>query len=114
MRNGSSVTLKLHASASQHGVPSSGVRFSELAMVRGQYSFNLFDQYRLDLFLDQALGRAPERAQDWQSITGTGISLNLRGPWHTMIRADFGKSFLPDLYAGSGTFTAQIMVLKPL
>lgn len=97
-----------------HGVPSSGVRFSELAMVRGQYSFNLFDQYRLDLFLDQALGRAPERGKDWQNITGTGISVNLRGPWHTMIRADFGKSFLPDLYAGSGTFTAQIMVLKPL
>ncbi|HLA78834.1 MAG TPA: sigma-E factor regulatory protein RseB domain-containing protein [Vicinamibacteria bacterium] len=97
-----------------HGVPSSGVRFSELAMVRAQYSFNLFDQYRLDLFLDQALGRAPERAKDWQNITGTGISVNLRGPWHTMIRADLGKSFLPDLYAGSGTFTAQIMVLKPL
>ena len=97
-----------------HGVPSSGVRFSELAMVRAQYSFNLFDLYRLDLFLDQALGRAPERAKDWQSITGTGISVNLRGPWHTMIRAEFGKGFLPDLYAGSGTFTAQIMVLKPL
>ncbi len=97
-----------------HGVPSSGVRFSELAMLRAQYSFNLFDQYRLDLFVDQALGRAPERAKDWQNITGTGISVNLRGPWHTMIRAELGKGFLPDLYAGSGTFTAQIMVLKPL
>ena len=96
-----------------HGVPSGGIRFSELLMLRAQYSLNLFDLYRLDLFLDQALGRAPDRAHG-QSITGTGISVNVRGPWHTMIRADFGKSFLPDLYAGAGSFTAQIMVLKPL
>ncbi len=40
-----------------HGVPVSGVRFAELAMVRGSYSFNLFDQYRLDLFVDHAWGR---------------------------------------------------------
>ncbi len=97
-----------------HGVPSSGVRFSELAMLRAQYSFNLFDQYRLDLFVDQALGRAPERPEDWQNVTGTGISVNLRGPWNTMIRGDVGKSFLPGLYGGSGSFTAQVMILKPL
>ena len=40
-----------------HGVPASGVRFGELAMVRGSYSINIFDQYRFDLFLDQAWGR---------------------------------------------------------
>ena len=28
---------------------------------RGSYSFNIFDQFRLDLFLDQACGRDPER-----------------------------------------------------
>src|SRR5439155_4319018 len=40
-----------------HGVPASGVRFGELAMARGSYSLNIFNRYRLDLFLDQAWGR---------------------------------------------------------
>ena len=39
-----------------------GVRFGELAMARGSYSFNIFEQYRLDLFLEQAWGR--DRAFD--------------------------------------------------
>ena len=43
-----------------HGVPSA-VRFGELGMFRGSYSFNLFDQYRLDLFVDHANGRDPQR-----------------------------------------------------
>ena len=40
-----------------HGVPASGVRFGELAMVRGSYSLNIFEMYRLDLFLEHAWGR---------------------------------------------------------
>ena len=44
-----------------HGVPASGVRFDDLAMVRGSYTFNIFEQYRLDLFLEQAWGRDRER-----------------------------------------------------
>ena len=42
-----------------HGVPSAGVRFGELAMLRTGYSFNLFDLYRVDLFLEQAIGKDP-------------------------------------------------------
>jgi len=45
-----------------HGVPASGVRFQDLTMARGSYSFNLFDLYRLDLFLEQAWGRDRETA----------------------------------------------------
>ncbi len=45
-----------------HGVPASGVRFEEIGMARGSYSFNIFEQYRLDLFLEQAWGR--DRAFD--------------------------------------------------
>ena len=48
-----------------HGVPSA-VRFAELAMFRGSYSFNLFDQYRLDLFLDQARGREAGADSPWR------------------------------------------------
>jgi hypothetical protein len=97
-----------------HGVPSAGVRFGELAMLRTGYSFNLFDLYRVDLFLEQAIGKDPTRDGAWRSVTGTGIGLNLRTPFGTMLRADIGKSFLPSLYSGSGSFVAQIMVLKPI
>ena len=45
-----------------HGVPASGVRYGELAMARGSYSLNIFEQYRLDLFLDRAWGRDRRRA----------------------------------------------------
>ena len=97
-----------------HGVPASGVRFEELGMARGSYSFNIFDIYRLDLFLEQAWGR--DRALDpaWQPITGIGAAVNLRAPWSTILRVDFGKSFLPDRYKGIGSATLQVMFLKPL
>lgn len=97
-----------------HGVPASGVRFGELGVARGSYSFNIFDQYRLDLFLEQAWGR--DRAFDalWQPITGIGAAVNFRAPWNTILRTDFGKSFLPDRYRGVGSATLQVMVLKPL
>ena len=46
-----------------HGVPSAGIRFPELALARGSYSFNILGVYRLDLFLDYARGRDPNRAR---------------------------------------------------
>jgi hypothetical protein len=97
-----------------HGVPASGVRFGELGVLRGSYSLNIFEQYRLDLFLEQAWGR--DRAFDdlWQPITGIGAAINFRAPWNTILRADFGKSFLPDRYRGIGSATLQLMLLKPL
>ena len=98
-----------------HGVPSAGVRFGELAMLRTGYSFNLFDLYRVDLFLEQAIGKDPDVATtQWRGVTGLGLGLNLRAPFGTLLRADLGKSFLPSLYSGSGSFVAQIMVLKPI
>jgi len=39
-----------------HGVPSA-VRFSDLAMFRGSYSFNLLEVYRFDVFVEHARGR---------------------------------------------------------
>ena len=104
-----------------HGVPSAGVRYGELAMARGQYSFNLFEQYRLDVFVDQAWGRV--RAQGvpgvtevpWEPVTGVGVAFNVRVPGRTMIlRGEVGRSFLPSRYDGLGSMTAQVMLLKPL
>jgi hypothetical protein len=96
-----------------HGVPSA-VRFAELGMLRGSYSFNLFDQYRFDLFVDHASGRDPHGDNTWRQVTGTGVRLNLRAPRSTILQLDLGKSFLPNAYRGAGSLVLQIMLLKPL
>ena len=97
-----------------HGVPSSGVRFGELAMARGSYSLNILEQYRLDLFVDQAWGRGEPGRGPWQSLSGYGAAVNVRAPWSTILRVDFGKSLLPSTYAGLGSTTVQVLLLKPL
>jgi hypothetical protein len=97
-----------------HGVPASGLRFDDLAMVRGSYTFNIFEQYRIDLFLERASGRDRAVGREWQSLTGTGIALNVRAPFGTILRADIGHSLLPSRYRGIGSAVVQIMFLKPL
>ena len=97
-----------------HGVPASGIRFAELGMLRGGYSFNLFDEYRLDLFLEHAAGRQSRSSDPLEHITGLGAAVSLRAPWRTIVRADIGKSFLPDALKDTGSTVLQIMVLKPL
>jgi len=97
-----------------HGVPASGVRYGELAMVRGSYSLNVFEQYRLDLFLDRAWGREDAQHGAWDPITGFGIAGNVRAPWNTILRVDFGKSLLPARYGPLGSTVLQVLLLKPL
>jgi hypothetical protein len=97
-----------------HGVPASGVRFGELLMMRGSYSLNIFELYRLDLFLEHAWGRAGESATAWERIPGVGTAVNFRTPWNTILRAELGKSMLPDRYADLGSTTLQVLLLKPL
>ena len=97
-----------------HGVPASGVRFQELSMARGTYSFNLLDLYRLDLFLEQAWGRDRDVARGWRPLTGVGAAANLRVRWNMILRAEGGKSFLPSGYRDIGSTTFQILLLKPL
>jgi hypothetical protein len=82
-------------------------------MVRGSYSLNVFEQYRLDVFLERGWGR--DRAFDAarHPITGLGAAVNFRGPWSTIVRAELGKSALPARYQGLGSTTLQILVLKP-
>jgi hypothetical protein len=97
-----------------HGVPASGVRYGELAMVRGTYSLDIFGQYRVDLFADRAWGRDDPGRGLWDPITGFGIAVNTRMPWNTMLRVDVGKSLLPSRYDTLGSTTLQILLLKPL
>jgi hypothetical protein len=97
-----------------HGVPASGLRFQELTMARGSYSFNLLDLYRLDLFLEQAWGRDRDVARAWRPVTGLGAAANLRVRWNMILRAEAGKSLLPSGYRDVGSTTFQIMLLKPL
>lgn len=97
-----------------HGVPGGGVRFGELGMARGTYSINIFEQYRVDVFLEHAWGRDEPGRGEWQGLPGLGTALNVRAPWNTILRADFGKSILPDRYGDLGSITLQVMLLKPL
>jgi hypothetical protein len=97
-----------------HGVPASGVRYGELAMVRGSYSLNVLEQYRLDLYLDRAWGRDDPGHGAWDPVTGLGAAVNVRAPWNTILRADFGKSFLPARYGSLGSTVFQILLLKPM
>jgi hypothetical protein len=96
-----------------HGVPSA-VRFSELAMIRGSYSFNVFDIYRFSLFVDHAVGRDVRVDREWRPVTGVGFSLNFRGPRGTLFQGDVGRSRLPPIYRGAGSTVVQLMILKPL
>jgi hypothetical protein len=97
-----------------HGVPASGVRFGEVAMARGSYSVNIFEQYRVDLFVEHAWGRTDARRGPWDRIPAVGMAINVRAPWDTILRVDAGKSLLPDRYRDLGSATLQILLLKPL
>ena len=103
------------------GVPAAGVRYGELGVLRGQYSFNLFEQYRVDVFADRGWGRVRGggvpgvESVPWEPITGVGAAFNLRIPGRTMIlRGEVGKAFLASRYDGLGSTTFQLMLLKPL
>src|SRR5262249_37362655 len=97
-----------------HGVPSSGVRYGELAMARGSYSLNVFEQYRLDLFLDRAWGRDDPGHGAWDPIMGLGVAVNVRAPWDTILRADVGTSSLPARSGALGPPVFQILLPKPM
>ena len=83
-------------------------------MARGSYSFNIFEQYRLDLFLEQAWGRDDRGRRRLAADSRLGVAVNLRAPWNTILRADVGKSLLPARYGTLGSTTLQILLLKPL
>lgn len=96
------------------GVPSTAVRFGELILARASYSFNVFDQFRFEVFYDQAWGDDPDQALERVAFTGLGVGFNVRGPWHTIIRVDVGKALLPDALRGAGSVVTQFLILKPL
>jgi hypothetical protein len=83
-------------------------------MARGTYSLNIFEQYRLDVFLEHAWGRDDEPGAAWQPIPAVGTAVNFRAFWNTILRAEVGHSLLPARYDGLGSTTLQVLVLKPL
>jgi hypothetical protein len=95
------------------GIPSAGVRFSEVGMVRASYSFNLLNRYRLALYADHAWGRTPDD-REWVPTTGIGVEANFPGPKTTMMKVGVGKGFLPRIYKGSGSFVFEFMLFKPI
>jgi hypothetical protein len=95
------------------GVPSAGLRFSEVGMIRAAYSFNLLDLYRFALYVDHAEGRTPSQST-WVPTTGIGTEVNFRGPKMTLLKIGVGKGFLPQMYRGSGSWVVELMVFKPI
>ena len=83
-------------------------------MARGSYSLNIFEQYRLDLFVEQAWGLDRPLDPAWQPISGFGVAVNVRAPKNTILRIDAGKSRLPARYRNVGSATLQVLLLKPL
>ena len=96
-----------------HGVPASGVRFGELAMARGSYSFNIFEQYRLDLFLDRPGAATRPRPATWQPLR-----LRRRRQPARAVEYDSPRRRRQEPAARRathlGSTTLQIMLLKPL
>ena len=104
----------LFDSARMHGVPSA-VRFAELAMFRGSYSFNLFNQYRIDLFVDHARGGSAESAAALAAGDRTGARAEpARAAQHDSACRPRQDRFCPRVYRGAGSTVLQIMLLKPL
>lgn len=95
------------------GIPSAGLRFAELGMLRASYSFNLFDAFRLAAYVDHARGRTPD-VPTWEPATGIGVEVNFGGPKMTMLKIGVGKGFLPPMYRGSGSLVVDFLVFKPL
>ncbi len=95
------------------GVPSAGLRFSELGMIRAAYSFNILNLYRFALYVDHAEGRTPSQAA-WVPTTGIGTEVNFPGPKMTMLKLGVGKGFLPKMYRGTGSWVVEFMVFKPI
>ncbi len=95
------------------GVPSAGVRFSEVAMLRAAYSINVLNIYRFAFYVDHARGRTPTQLT-WVPTTGVGTEVNFPGPKMTMLKVGVGKGFLPQLYRGSGSLVVELMVFKPI
>jgi hypothetical protein len=95
------------------GVPTAGVRFAEVGMLRAAYSFNVLNLYRFAFYVDHAEGRAPSLGT-WQPMTGIGTEVNFPGPKMTMLKVGVGKGFLPTMYKGSGSLVIEIMVFKPI
>ena len=80
-----------------NGFSGSGVRFDEALIVRGGYSFNLFEVLRFDAALEAARVEELDVSQDF---SGIGLSANLVGPWKTIINLNYGyalQSDIPDL-----------------
>ena len=93
------------------GIPSAGVRFSEVGMVRASYSFNLLNRYRLALYVDHAWGRTPDD-RDWVPTTGIGFEANFPGPKTTMLKVGVGQGVPAEHLQGVGLLRRRVHAVQ--
>ena len=109
-----------------HGVPASGVRFGELAMLRGFGTRSTSSNSTASTCFSKGRLAAIAMRRGW--LPGKPCSGAIRGSeWWGLARPsacgrhgtryprwDIGKSFLPERYRNNGSVVVQIMLLKPL
>jgi hypothetical protein len=94
------------------GFAGSGVRFDRGVIARAGYSFNLFEAIRLDGVVENAWIRDETAFDETKSFTGLGITLNLVGPWKTIISANYGRAMASDIPDLEGEDEFFVLILK--
>ena len=94
------------------GFAGSGVRYTDGAIARAYYGFNVGDVIRLDANFDYARVRDEEFSDEEQSFFGTGITATLMGPWKTIVNLDVGYGLSSDIPGLESEAEYRIVVFK--
>jgi hypothetical protein len=95
-----------------HGFAGSGLRYTNGAVSRLLYSFNLADVIRFDAGFDYARVKDRQFGGDFQDFTGFGIGGNFMGKWGLIFRFDWGIAVDSDISDFKGQQEILFGVLK--
>lgn len=95
-----------------HGFAGSGLEYTNGAVGRLVYSFNLADVIRFDAGFDHARVRDRQVGGDFQNFTGFGISGNFMGQWGLIFQFDWGIAIDSDIPDFKGQQEILFGVLK--
>jgi hypothetical protein len=97
---------------SLRGFSGSGVRFDRGAILKGAYSFNIFETISFSASLESARVELKESAVGSQSFTGLGLSGRFFGPWKTIISLSFGCALDSDIPELEGETEYLLFIFK--
>ncbi|HEU4402935.1 MAG TPA: hypothetical protein VFT43_12600, partial [Candidatus Polarisedimenticolia bacterium] len=94
------------------GFSGSGLRFDRGGVAHAQYSFNVADVVRFDANLDYGYVKDSLTGNEFNRLSGFGISGNVMGPWQTIVQFDIGVPLHSDLEDLKGGTELLIGMLK--